>query len=34
MNQIAGVPSLFCHRMSDLLSPLKSPVALMCHQNT
>ena len=30
INQIAGVPSLPCHRMSDLLSPLKSPVALIC----
>jgi hypothetical protein len=24
INQIAGVPSSFCHRMSDLLSPLRS----------
>ena len=26
ISQIAGVPSLLCHRMSDLPSPLKSPV--------
>src|SRR5262245_4098296 len=30
ISQIAGVPSLFCHRMSDLPSALKSPVALIC----
>ena len=30
ISQIAGVPSLFCHRMSDLPSPLKSPVPLTC----
>src|SRR3954462_12376284 len=30
INQIAGVPSLFCHRMSDLPSPLKSPLPLTC----
>src|SRR5262245_4616975 len=30
MSQIAGVPSLPCHRMSDLPSPLKSPVPLIC----
>ena len=30
ISQIAGVPSSFCHRMSDLPSPLKSPVPLMC----
>jgi hypothetical protein len=26
MNQTAGVPSLFCHRISDLPSPFRSPV--------
>src|SRR6266545_334982 len=30
INQIAGVPSVFCHRMSDLLSPLKSPAPSTC----
>src|SRR5262245_30884085 len=30
ISQIAGVPSLPCHRMSDLPSPSKSPVALIC----
>ena len=30
MNQIAGVPSSCCQRMSDLPSPLKSPVPLTC----
>jgi len=30
INQIAGVPSLFCHRMSDLLSPLKSLLPSIC----
>ena len=30
ISQIAGVPSSFCHRMSDLPSPLKSPVPLIC----
>jgi hypothetical protein len=25
VSQIAGVPSLPCHRMSDLLSPLRQP---------
>src|SRR6267142_2651209 len=30
MSQMAGVPSSPCHRMSDLPSPLKSPVALIC----
>src|SRR6266850_4504092 len=30
MVQMTGVPSSFCHRMSDLLSPLKSPVPSMC----
>src|SRR5262249_50672002 len=30
ISQIAGVPSLFCHRMSALVSKLKSPVALIC----
>src|SRR6478735_6035265 len=29
MVQMAGVPSSFCHRMSDLPSPLKSPVPLI-----
>src|SRR5436190_527888 len=27
---MTGVPSWPCHRMSDLPSPLKSPVALTC----
>ena len=30
ISQIAGVPSLPCHRMSDLPSPLKSPLPLIC----
>src|SRR5262245_40479731 len=30
INQIAGVPSLPCHRMSDLPSPLKSATPLTC----
>ena len=30
ISQIAGVPSLPCHRMSDLPSPLKSPLPLTC----
>jgi hypothetical protein len=30
ISQIAGVPSLFCHRMSDLPSALKSPLSLIC----
>ena len=30
ISQIAGVPSSCCHRMSDLPSPLKSPVPLTC----
>src|SRR5436190_92685 len=30
ISQIAGVPSLPCHRMSDLPSPSKSPVPLIC----
>src|SRR5262249_18342022 len=29
--QIIGVPSVLCHRMSDLLSLLKSPEPTMCH---
>src|SRR5215470_814320 len=31
MVQISGVPSLFWNRMSDLLSPLKSPVPTARH---
>jgi hypothetical protein len=30
ISQIAGVPSLPCHRMSGLPSPLKSPLPLTC----
>ena len=30
ISQIAGVPSLPCHRMSERPSPLKSPVPLIC----
>ena len=30
ITQIAGVPSLFCQRMSALPSPLKSPVPATC----
>ena len=30
MIQIAGVPLSFCHRMSDLPSPLKSPASSTC----
>ena len=30
ISHIAAVPSSCCQRMSDLLSPLKSPVSLMC----
>ena len=30
ISQIAAVPSLPCHRMSDLPSPSKSPLALIC----
>ena len=30
ISQIAGVPSSFCHRMSDLPSPSKSPSSLTC----
>src|SRR4051812_47140651 len=30
ISQMAGVPSSPCHRMSDLPSPLKSPLPLIC----
>jgi hypothetical protein len=30
ISQIAGVPSLPCHKMSDLPSPLKSPLPSIC----
>src|SRR5262249_30799897 len=32
ISQIAGNPSLFCHRISALPSLLKSPVVMACHE--
>src|SRR5258708_30746530 len=31
MSHSEAVPSLFCQRMSDLPSPLKSPAPMTCH---
>ncbi len=30
ISQIAAAPASFCHKISDLPSPLKSPVAIVC----